>query len=194
MPPRLRPWVRDTNVETLAIGSTALRVLAYRARRVQRHTRLCPQPRIPARLPASSISSAAAGKHDAVPHSRELKLGCVVPQSELDSEDRAVRGDAATAHTGAIEDTESAERPGRGPAPRLPPGCARRRRGLADTERNRTSPARSISATATTPAIHENAANVVPEARLSSRNMFSLSKLQNRVPRMGYNSQGRDHR
>ena len=47
------------------------------------------------------------GKDGAVARAREVKLGCVVTQTELDAEGRPLRDHHSTTYTGAIEDAEA---------------------------------------------------------------------------------------
>ena len=59
-------------------------------------------------IPVTAAAAAAReGKDGAAARTREVKLGCVFTQTELDAEGRPVRDHSSTTYTGAIEDAEA---------------------------------------------------------------------------------------
>ncbi len=59
-------------------------------------------------IPVTATAAAGReGKDGAAARTREVKLGCVFTQTELDAEGRPVRDGSSTTYTGAIEDAEA---------------------------------------------------------------------------------------
>ena len=59
-------------------------------------------------IPVTTAAAAGReGKDGAAARTREVKLGCVFTQTELDAEGRPVRDRNSTTYTGAIEDAEA---------------------------------------------------------------------------------------
>ena len=59
-------------------------------------------------IPVTATAAAGReGKDGAAARTREVKLGCVFTQTELDAEGRPVRDRSSTTYTGAIEDAEA---------------------------------------------------------------------------------------